>query len=449
MSSPGSSEDPSPSTSSFFDFEGKILRKKNISAGHLKLAIQEDSKERSTTVYIPRNEPVCSPSEFNFLYLGATIHVRGHINARSYHHVSQCNLVQCSPNVKMIKEILALPNYASFAPIMGMMEEEELASLVEEHSQKIVVNSIIEKITGKRAKAPPRYRPGRVKQSDMNILECKEAEGSTIDDGANGSNGWMLCQPCHQPTQTNVPVSFDRKKESIVNLPHGADDTISAHGKLTRSEYLETKKNNQAIWFVERIKQFDRQPRRFLDVGGGRGDLAVQIALHFPEATVVVVDSNESSILAGKDYAAKCGVEQRIEFCCMNFTDFVEEHDAVGCNGSYGDVDFVLALHACGDLSDMALSFASSKGCNFIICPCCYPKRYLAPFVPHWHQFCTKVEVDSLSRLVELDDHREVSRRAMLVVNSMRKTAFEAQNVQLEEFDNKISKRNIALVGMS
>ena len=35
----------------------------------------------------------------------------------------------------------------------------------------------------------------------------------------------------------------------------------------------------------------------------------------------------------------------------------------------------------------------------------------------------------------------------MLVVNSMRKTAFEKQNVELEEFDDKIWKRNIALVG--
>jgi len=352
--------------------------------------------------------------------------------------VTQCNLVKCAPNIKMIKEILVLPNYFSFASTMSM-DEEELQLLVEENTKKIVVNSIIEKITGKRAKALPRYRPGRIKRSDMDILENKEAEG-TVDDNGPTQSSWMLCQPC-QPL--NNTISFDRKKESVVNLPDGANDLVSAHGKLTRSEYLETKKNNQATWFIERIKQFEKLPTRFLDVGGGRGDLAVQIALHFPEALVVVVDNNESSVLAGREYAAKCGVENRIEFCCVNFSDYMEEYDA-GCQGC---VDFVLALHACGDLSDMALSFASSRQCNFIICPCCYPKRYLAPFVPHWHGFCTDRERDSLSRLVELDDHREVSRRAMLVVNSMRKTAFEKQNVELEEFDDKISKRNIALVG--
>ena len=61
-----------------------------------------------------------------------------------------------------------------------------------------------------------------------------------------------------------------------------------------------------------------------------------------------------------------------------------------------------------------------------------------------------------MSRLVELDDHREVSRRAMVVVNSMRRSAFVEQMeqndnnvVKLEEFDDKISKRNIALVRVS
>jgi len=70
-------------------------------------------------------------------------------------------------------------------------------------------------------------------------------------------------------------------------------------------------------------------------------------------------------------------------------------------------------------------------------------------------------EVHTLSRLVELDDHRDVSRRAMLVINSMRQSAFtqvddtdmksrrkgKKIDVNLEEFDSKISKRNIALVG--
>ncbi|KAL7534689.1 hypothetical protein ACHAXR_006759, partial [Thalassiosira sp. AJA248-18] len=402
--------------SSLFEFTGKILRKKNISTDYLKLAILEDGNDRSTNVYIPRMEPaICTPTDFHYLYIDAIIHVQGCINiesvTESYHHVTQCNLIKCAPNIKMIKEILALPNYLSFASTLGM-DKDEFQSMVEGNRTKVVVHSIIEKITGGPTKAPPRYRPCRIKRSDMEILEHKEAEGQ---DELNHS--WRLRQPCQSLDDTIY--SFHDKKESVgktesvvKNLPEGADDVVSAHHKMTRLEYLEKKKNNQTIWFVERIRQLPKLPTRILDVGGGRGDLAVHIAIHFPEVQVIVVDSNERSVLAGRDYAAKVNVHDRIEFCCMNFSDYMEEYEAAGDAGGNGVVDFVVALHACGDLSDMALSFAASNDCNFIICPCCYPKRYLAPFVPHWHHFCKEKEIDSLSRLVELDDHREVSRRA-------------------------------------
>ena len=81
------------------------------------------------------------------------------------------------------------------------------------------------------------------------------------------------------------------------NLPEGGSDLVSTHGKLTRKEYLDTKKNIQTQWFVERIRHFhnkDKQPLTFLDVGGGRGDLAVHVANSYPNAYLIVVDCNES-----------------------------------------------------------------------------------------------------------------------------------------------------------
>ena len=474
-----------------FNIQGKIIRKKNISSEYLKLAIQQDNHEKSTTVYLPRNDIstiICTPpsSEVNFLYLDSIIHVKGYTTTTkntttntdeeqdtmmtSYNHVTQCNLIKCSPNVKLIKELLALPNYTSFASTL-CMNEDELQQLVndEKSTQKIIVHTIIERITGKIAKAPPKYRPGRVKRSDMDILEQKEAEGRRgAETTKNNLAAWQLCQPCQ--SMTNNTITKKKKEPSVINLPTGSEDLLSAHGKLTRYEYLETKKNNQSVWFIERIKQFDitnelqhteevddqheQRTIRFLDVGGGRGDLAVQIALNFSNAIVIVVDCNANSIKAGEEYAMKCGVKDRIEFHCMNFTEYITQYHG-SSNG--GCIDFVVALHACGDLSDMALNFAHTFETNFIIVPCCYPKRYLQPyFTPYWHGLCKNDnEIDSLSRLVELDDHRDVSRRAMLVINSMRQSEFiidkkktkNVHDVTLEEFDCKISKRNIALVG--
>jgi len=518
-----------------FNTQGIILRKKNISSELLKLALQVDNEEKSITVYIPRNDisTICVPSDFHYLYLTARIHVKGYVvrknsaadttandtnNAinnnndmiRIFNHVTSCTLLKCPNDNRLIREILSLPNYTSFSTTFNMTTTELRQLTTDYHAtsihdnklvtKKYVVNTIIERITGKVAKVPPKYRPGRVKHKDMKVLVEKELEGSsksstssttaasTVTTSSNGSNSetqqavssWELCQPCQSTsssssTSSSYPPPITKSKEVLINLPTGAEHTMSHSGKLTRYEYLETKKNNQAAWFIRRIKQFEQQLQvqqqgqkkqmRFLDVGGGRGDLAVTIALNYIESTVIVIDSNQSSILAGQEYAMKCGVNNRVTFLCMNFVDYMKQYEVLvqdDNNKKQEEVNFVVALHACGDLSDMALHFATIYHTNFIIAPCCYTKRYLKPFAPYWHTLCTDVnEVHTLSRLVELDDHRDVSRRAMLVINSMRQSAFTKDNdtkssrkegkkkihVNLEEFDSKISKRNIALVG--
>jgi hypothetical protein len=400
------------------------MRKKKVIPNLLRLNIQCIDDDHTTPIYIPLDkcEEICNG--FNMFHLEAIIEVSGcfakdNVINEELRIVRHCKLITCAPNVKMIKDMLLLSDIHSHSSCFNM-ESFQLQLLLQK-PQKVILHDILASLNGV-GKAPPRKRLARLKYPDMQILQCKEEESDT----------WTLCQPC------NTAFSFEPQKQHVANLPEGSADSISHHHKLTRGQYLEEKKNHQTLWFVERLKQFTTQPKCVLDVGGGRGDLAVQIALSFPKAKVIAVDCNRSSIDAGKVYARHCGVIDRIEFVEMNFSCYVEEYEP--------NIDCIVALHACGDLSDMALSLASSMGCNFIICPCCYPKRYLDPFVPYWHQYCTVEEVDALTRLVELDDRREVSRRAMVVINSMRRSAF-GDFVRLEEFDCKISKRNIAIVG--
>jgi hypothetical protein len=422
---------PRTPSSTTFSFQGKILRKKKVIPNLLRVNIQCTGDEHTTPIYVPldKSDEICNG--FNLFYLEAIIQVGGYIASDDVTNgelmiVESCQLVTCAPNVKMIKDMLQLPNILEYAPCFNT-DMEELQLLLKK-PQKAVIHEVLSNLNGV-GKAPPRQRLARLKFPDMQILQSKEQQDTNKE--------WTLCEPC------NASFHFEPRKQSVSNLPEGAEDSISHHHKLTRGQYLENKKNNQTLWFVERMKQFNSTPKCVLDVGGGRGDLAVQIALEFKDTRVIAVDCNKSSVDAGKVYARQCGVEDRIEFVEMNFSQYVEEYDA-----STDKIDCVVALHACGDLSDMALSLAHSIGTSFIICPCCYPKRYLAPFVPYWHQHCTEDEVDSLTRLVELDDRREVSRRAMIVINSMRRSAFD-ENVRLEEFECKISRRNIALVGDS
>jgi hypothetical protein len=419
---------PRSPTSSTFSLQGKILRKKKVIPNLLRLNIQCIGDEHTTPIHIPldKSDEICNG--FNIFYLEAVIQVSGYLASDDVTNedvriVENCQLITCAPNIKMIKDMLLLPNIMDYASCFNM-ESKHFQELLNK-PQKTILHEILSSLNGV-GKAPQRQRLARLKYPDMQVLQNKEQEIA---------NKWTLCQPC------DTSFHFEPRKQSVSNIPDGSEDSISHHHKLTRGQYLENKKNNQTLWFVERMKQFQSRPKCVLDVGGGRGDLAVQIALEFRGATVIAVDCNRSSIEAGKVYARQCGVEDRIEFVEMNFSQYVDEYSTL-----QHEIDCIVALHACGDLSDMALSLAHSIGCNFIICPCCYTKRYLAPFVPHWHQYCTEDEVDSLTRLVELDDRREVSKRAMVLINSMRRSAF-GDSVRLEEFDCKISRRNIALVG--
>jgi hypothetical protein len=143
-------------------------------------------------------------------------------------------------------------------------------------------------------------------------------------------------------------------------------------------------------------------------------------------------------------------------------------------------IDCVVALHTCGDLSDLAMTFAQRSSCAFVICPCCYTKRYIAPFMPPYlnnqsfwkfpstaepsslsseDPTCTNKESDNsiqtmqkrLHRLAELTERPDISLRAMQLINSMRlyslpKNRYDAYMEQLSEHSS--SSRNLVLVGI-
>ena len=199
---------PSNSKKLLFDFTGSIVRKKNVSKDFTKLAIQQQNEPKTTTIYIPRDDSavVYSPSDgVNFLYLEATIHVTGYSfikDGMQMHHVEHCSLVKCAANVKVIKDILSLPNCTSYAAMLNFDTEEELSTLLKtETSQKAIVMSIMTRLSGVEKKVT--WRPGRIKTKDLDVLHKKEAEGGN-NDGSNASS-WELCQPC-QPLNEQMTV---------------------------------------------------------------------------------------------------------------------------------------------------------------------------------------------------------------------------------------------------
>lgn len=259
------------------------------------------------------------------------------------------------------------------------------------------------------------------------------------------------------------------------------------------------RKQPQIRWLVRKLATLGPFVH-VLDIGGGRGDLAVLIAQTFPHALVTVVDANMSSLCQGKAFAKRCGEEvyRRIRFVCARFeANFsfdgvhilsdadLPEHDSSGAvqrdEPATGKstptpailmpkVDVVVALHACGGLSDLALHYAATHQCRFLVCPCCYLKTpYCMPTcasapivsltaesVPNESEYAERL---ALLRLAE-SDNRACSIRASVIINSQRLNALESilQNqpseddnaqdhwqLQLSEFPKEYSLRNLVL----
>jgi predicted RNA methylase len=223
-------------------------------------------------------------------------------------------------------------------------------------------------------------------------------------------------------------------------------------------EYMHGRKQPQIRWFARRMRKMGGF-RHVLDIGGGRGDLAVHIAQSFPHVHVTVIDANASSLEQGQRFAESFGpgVSDRIRFLCLRITedmDFLQEGilgnssgastadgtaDSVSAvHSSLPAVDFVVALHACGGLSDLALRSAVQNNCKFLVCPCCYLKTPIVlPVLPRQRsppggdsegedtpitcelQQLSAADRQTLLRLAE-SDNRAVSLRASHMINSAR-----------------------------
>jgi Methyltransferase domain len=249
--------------------------------------------------------------------------------------------------------------------------------------------------------APP-LRPARVSARDLSALASTEEATELI--------------PIHR---RDFPV-IEHNEEIILQ---GSTFYLDQERRI---DYIRHKKNPQISWFVQRIYELYNgnwdQPLNILDVGGGRGDLSRVLAEYFTAARITIVDVNESSLIAGRE---SCGdFLNRMAFVHQDFACFPIQK-----------FDLVVALHACGGLSDRALQYAEASQAAFVVCPCCYTKR---------NPRCV------VHRLAELmDGPPEIPRRAQHIINSNRLRTIEYCFTSLEEYDISFSKRNMVLVGKS
>ena len=401
----------------------------------VELSLAVETLERTQTIFVPKNNPEVSVEHPTCLQLQALIRVnvvpRPDTDDRTW-DAKKIELLECPSDPLAIKAVLQEPSlwktlkpYKSLPnPLDNEEKKEEATAEEEDYSQ--VNHALIKRIVmrlQRRRPTQPRIRPPHVSFKVMKELEELENQTDLVDVRIS------------TPDELNEGESTALASSTGWNLPQTEDNRILRSGrhKLTRQEYLASKKYPQIAWMRQRLQHFpgggNHKIRHIVDVGGGRGDLAIELALGLgPETHVTVVDLNESSLRAGEAYAQECGVGDRMSWIYQDFNDFVESNRSK-------QVDMVVALHACGNLSDCALDYAVRNEASFLICPCCYSKMK---------------DQTAATRLAEISERPDLSRRGMHIVNSQRYWDLMASNdytILLEEYSRAWSSRNMVMIG--
>lgn len=416
-----------------------------------------------------------------------------------------CRVLHCTPEV--LQDLLGLLNSAF---------DCSAVSLGTTLSRAVGMQS---RVIAGRAARRARKREMHVKPADMVVL--KDAESNCAD--------WLYAGECvsfPSSLSSSVDVSVGGVDANVEcdcsgctaaqgqHLPEGAEYAPSARGPLSRGQYLHGKKLPQVRWLVARLGDMHRRRhgsslagvrvrgsgfKHYLDIGGGRGDLAFSIAQTYSDCIVTMVDRNSKSLLQAEERAVVLGIRDRMRFVCVSLLSTTSPENA-GVSGEcvqpatgsapasasagahrYAScstreladliahdeactdpvVDCVVALHACGGLTDLALQFAALNSCCFLAVPCCYVKIPIMP--SSWarvrvHHSGNVGYLNSTQRSVLLhlaeSSTRDISLRASRIVNSERLAAVEsivgdtaAISLTMEYFPSSYSLRNAVMVG--
>jgi hypothetical protein len=478
--------------------QGLIVKKKKRSSDLvISLALdpcekKESNKDGNVIIHAEQSselQKIC--------FIGANICARGSISTILDHldddgssHVvlraSEIHLVRCAPDPNAVEFVIS-----AFAETSGVetgessrsreiqdviyrngnvtisippiclgqdMTAERMEELVQALQQKkgrdrrLVIAKQVRALDGATlVEKAPRQRTPRTKKTDLEMLERLETNAN--------ADGWTLYS-IPEPINFGLEqeASLEEDTVSILNIPDNDPGQVSARGNMSRGDYIHGRKWPQVRWMVARLKQLESQQargdinskyRHILDVGGGRGDLGAAIAAEFPSAEITVVDRNIQSLEAGKEYSQRVGCSQAMNFVESDFLSFVETDADLSSNSPRRRVDVVVGLHACGDLTDLILEYANRRSIPFVVCPCCFNKRWLASrgFTPRWYQVCQNTnDISALQRLAE-SEVRPVSFRAMKIINSMRMSSQTQSSSQ--EQDANAHADNIGNIGSS
>lgn len=196
---------------------------------------------------------------------------------------------------------------------------------------------------------------------------------------------------------------------------------------------------------------------RIVDFAGGSGHLGLPLALLLPRCEVVIVDLKERSLDVARERAAACGL---VEPTC-NLKTFL------GSITKYEEpFDIGLALHACGEATDLVLRACGEANAAFVTASCCVGKLQIAGLNPYVYQAnndnaptvdypqssfyrnCLGLSSDKFDALAKAADHAEDGSESTNPIKRTAKLFLEADRLASAAETYGYNRNNIALTRM-
>lgn len=151
--------------------------------------------------------------------------------------------------------------------------------------------------------------------------------------------------------------AFARTARALTVLDRA--EPLDDHGRL-RARLLKERKSSQIAGLLALIEELGGTPLRLVDVGSGMGHLS-RIASERLRRDAVGLDWNERLLDTARDLAAGTSATYRVA-------------DALEGPLPIERSDLVLGLHACGEVTDVALEAAAEVGAQVAFVSCCLQK---------------------------------------------------------------------------
>lgn len=300
-------------------------------------------------------------------------------------------------------------------------------------------------------------------------LELQYSQGENVSMGTTSATErqWLATQITQtlQGDNSRIGKISDEMKNSLKSFAYAREsyptelittkpEIVVSTGPRTTLEgsRWERAKKPQLQLMIEQIAnvlrshpEYGQRVLKVVDIGGGRGLLSNFLAETFGDSVVdvKVIDISTSATNNGQMRARRQGIKN-IKF---------EARDATTL--PFDDVDVVVALHACGALSDVALGHATCQGAGFVICPCCFKSNpHLRVSIPAKESGVTKLvsaeeflgvdpsEYAHLKHLAELQGDINIASKAMHTICGLRALAVSrrsAANLNVSKYGSVVS----------